>query len=78
MRIKTKYVVYVLRNSGRDGYFISLKEGLLGVWEINLADSTRRAKWFDTEESASFLAKKLERSLGCYTEVRPTEVEFFD
>ena len=54
MATKTKYVIYILKSSGEDGYFIFLKDGLFGVYEVRLADSTSRAKWFDTEESAKF------------------------
>lgn len=76
MAITTKYVIYILKSSGEDGYFISLKDSWLGVYEIRLADSTSRAKWFDTEESAKFIVRKIEHSLGYYTEIRPIRVNY--
>ena len=76
MTIKTKYVIYILKSSGEDGYFISLSDNWLGVYEVRLADSTSRAKRFDTEESAKFIARKIEKSNGYYTEIRPIKVEY--
>lgn len=76
MSIKTKYVIYILKGTGADGYFISLSDSWLGVYDIKLADSTSRAKWFDTEESARFIARKIEKSNGHYTEIRPIRVEY--
>ncbi len=76
MTIKTKYVIYILKGTGEDGYFISLKDSWLGVYEVRLADSTSLAKWFDTEESAKFIVKKIENSTGYYTEIRPIKVEY--
>lgn len=76
MTIKTKYVIYILKSSGEDGYFISLKDSWLGVYEVGLADSTSRAKWFDTEESAKFIVRKIHNSTGYYTEIRPIKVEY--
>lgn len=76
MTTKTKYVIYILKSSGEDGYFISLKDSWLGVYEVRLADSTSRAKWFDTEESAKFIVRKIHNSTGYYTEIRPIKVEY--
>ena len=77
MSIRTKYVIYILKSSGADGYFVSLTDSwLVGICEVEIADSTSRAKWFDTEASAEFIAEKIKRSNGCYTEVRPIRVEY--
>lgn len=76
MPTKTKYVAYILKSSGEDGCFISLKDSWLGVYEVRIADSTSRAKWFDTEESAKFIVKRIENSTGYYTEIRPIKVEY--
>lgn len=76
MTIKTKYVIYILRTSGEDGYFISLSDNWLGVYDVKFADSTSRAKWFDTEESARFVAREIEKTNGYYTEIRPIKVEY--
>ena len=76
MTTKTKYVIYILKSSGEDGYFISLSDSWLGVYDIKFADSTSRAKWFDTEESARFIARKIEKSNGYYTEIRSIKVEY--
>ena len=76
MTTKTKYVIYILNNSGKDGYFISLhRERRLGFYDIKLSTSTRMAKWFDTEESAKFMLKQIENSDGFYMEIRPIQVE---
>lgn len=76
MTTKTKYVIYILKSFGEDGYFISLKDSWLGVYEVRLADSMSRAKWFDTEESAKFIVGKIHNSTGYYTEIRPIKVEY--
>lgn len=75
MAIKTKYVIYILKSSGTDGYFVSLSDNWLGVYEVRFADSTSRAKWFDAEESARFIARKIEKSTGYYTEIRSIIVD---
>lgn len=76
MAVKTKYVIYILKSSGTDGYFVSLSDSWLGVYDVKFADSTSRAKWFDTEASARFISRKIENSTGYYTEIRPIKVEY--
>ena len=76
MTTKTKYVIYILNSSGKDGYFISLhRERRLGFYDIKISNSTRMAKWFDTEESAKFMLKQIENPDGYYMEIRPIQVE---
>ena len=76
MAVKTKYVIYILKSSGTDGYFAYLNDSWTGICEVKIADSTSRAKWFDTEASAEFIAEKIKRSNGYYTEIRAIKVEY--